>query len=209
MRAADARRTRFRHAPVQDLPFLHEVGDHARHVFHGHLRIHAVLIEKIDVVGAKALQGPFHGATDVIRTAVELLGFLFFDPEAELRRDHDLVAHGLKRFADPGFARVGTVDFGRVEEGHARIIGAANERDHVFLAVLAAVVAHHRQTAETDRGDFERAETTLFSHVRKTCRGRRGRSDRGPPGGPCTAHRGHAEENRAHRKKVAAGEFAI
>lgn len=84
---------------MEDFPFLHEVRDHARHVFDGNLGIHAVLIEQIDAVGAKTLERPFDGTSDVVGPAVEFLRFIFFDAKAELRGDHDLVAYRCERFA--------------------------------------------------------------------------------------------------------------
>ena len=41
--------------------------------------------------------------------------------EAELGRDHDLVAEGRERFADELFVRERAIDFGRVEERDAAI----------------------------------------------------------------------------------------
>ncbi len=59
------------------------------------------------------------------------------DGEAELGGDLDLVADGLKCFADQLFVRVRAVDLGRVEEGHAVLEGRADRFEALFLAAQA------------------------------------------------------------------------
>ena len=52
--------------------------------------------------------------------------------EAELRRDHDLVADGLERLADELLVRERPVDLRGVEEGDAALDRRADQRDHLL-----------------------------------------------------------------------------
>ena len=56
MGATDIRDARLRQTEMQHLALLNEVFDRSGDVFHRHLRVNAVLVEQIDVVGAQALQ---------------------------------------------------------------------------------------------------------------------------------------------------------
>ena len=53
--------------------------------------------------------------------AVEAGLLAVLELEAELRRDHHLIAHGLERFADELFVRERPVRFGGIEERHATV----------------------------------------------------------------------------------------
>ena len=81
--------------------------------------IDAVLVVEIDAVGPEALERTLHHLPDVLRAAVEPAGL---EVETELGRDDDLVADGRERFAHEVFARVRTVDFGRIEERDALFV---------------------------------------------------------------------------------------
>ena len=56
MGATDIRDARLRQTEMQHLALLNEVFDRTGDVFHRHLRVDAVLVEQINVVGAQALQ---------------------------------------------------------------------------------------------------------------------------------------------------------
>lgn len=120
-----------------------------------------MLVEQVDVVGAQAPQGTFHGPPDVVGTAVEGRGPAFFDAKAEFGGDDDLVAHRGQGFADPFLTGVGAVDFGRIEKGHAAVVCPPDQGDHVLFGIGAAIVAYHGQTAEADGRDLQGAETAL------------------------------------------------
>ena len=59
-----------------------------------------------------------------------------FELEAELGRDHHLIANGRERFADELLVGERTVRLGGVEERDAAVDGRSNDRDAV-LAVAA------------------------------------------------------------------------
>src|SRR5215204_2258881 len=59
--------------------------------------------------------------------------------EAELRRDHDLVAERGERLADDLLVRVGTVRLCGVEEGDTALDGRPDEGDRLLLVGRRAV----------------------------------------------------------------------
>ncbi len=93
-----------------------------------------MLIEEIDAIGLEPLQRRVGHLADVRRPAVQPGLLAILELEAELRRDHDLIAHRRERFADELFVRERTVHFGRVEERDAAVDGRADDRDAVFPA---------------------------------------------------------------------------
>ena len=58
-------------AKVSHFAFLHQVGHGAYRIFDRHLRIDAVLVEQVDIVGAKAPQRGVGGFFHVLRTAID------------------------------------------------------------------------------------------------------------------------------------------
>ena len=71
MGAADGLHARFGEAEVLDLAFLNQFLHRARHVFDGHVRVDAVLIEQVDDVDLEPLERAFDGLLDVLRPAVQ------------------------------------------------------------------------------------------------------------------------------------------
>jgi hypothetical protein len=119
MRAAQGFQAHLRQAPVQDLPLLHELLHGAGHVFDRHRRIHPVLVQQVDAVGAQALQHAFDRLLDVGRAAVQAgqaLARLEVDVPAELGGDRDLVAERGHALAEDAFDFMRAVGFGGVEK---------------------------------------------------------------------------------------------
>jgi len=56
---------------VLHLAFLNQVFNSSRHLFDGHVRVNAMLIEQIDAVDSESLQGALDSFFDVLRPAVE------------------------------------------------------------------------------------------------------------------------------------------
>jgi hypothetical protein len=81
--------------------------------------------------------------------------------EAELGRDHDLLAHRRKGFAHEFFVRIRPVGLGRVEEGDAALEGRPNEGDHLLLVGGWAIPEAHAHAAEPDGRDFQVAGSKL------------------------------------------------
>ena len=158
---------RLREAEVLHLAGLDELLDGPGHVFDRHGRIHAVLIEQVDAVGPQPLQRRFDDLLDVLGTTVQASASLprpEVDVEAELRRDHDLVAERGQRFADELLVRERPVGFGGVEEGHATLERGADHVDPVLLVHRRAVAVAQSHAAEADGRDFQvaGAESSLL-----------------------------------------------
>ena len=89
------------------------------------------------------------------------------DPETEFRADLHLVPEGGEGFAHPFLAGVWPVYFRRIEKGHASVVGATNQRYHVLLVVLTAIVTDHRQAAEPDGRYIQTSYLSVFHTVRR------------------------------------------
>ena len=85
--------------------------------------------------------------------------------EAELGRDHDLVADGRERFADELLVRERTVDLGGVEERDAALDGGADQRDHLLPVGERRVALAHAHAAEADCRDLERVSECPVLHA--------------------------------------------
>ena len=95
-----------------------------------HVRIDAMLIEKIDHIGFQALQRRFGNLPDVCGLAIQSIHFSFGrNIETELGRDDHLVPKKRERFADQLFVRIGAIHFSGIEECHTLIDGGADERN--------------------------------------------------------------------------------
>src|SRR5437879_5248240 len=109
-----------RQAEVLHLALLNQVFHRTSHVLNWHVRIDAMLIEKVDHVGSEALQRSIGYLLDVFGPAVQTGAFsVFIDLEAKFSRNDDLAAERLESFADKFFVRVGAIDLSRIEECYA------------------------------------------------------------------------------------------
>src|SRR6266404_1703308 len=126
--APDRLHTRFRKSEVPDLTFLNQIFHCSCHVFDRHVRINAMLIEEIDVVGVQSLERGFGHLLDVLGPTIHAhllsLGTKF---EAEFGCDHYLTAKGSERFAYKFFVCEWAVHFGSVEERYAAFYGRPNQ----------------------------------------------------------------------------------
>jgi hypothetical protein len=83
--------------------------------------------------------------------------------DAELRREHDLVAAALDGPADQLLVVEGAVDLGGVEVGDAQVQRPVDGADGLGVAALSDVVeAGHRHGAESNAGDGESADRDVF-----------------------------------------------
>src|SRR4051794_9293687 len=118
-----------------------------------------MLIEKIDAVGAKALERPLDSELDVLGSAVEpreSLTGLQINVPAEFRGDHDLVAEGLDTLAQYALALKGAISFRRVKECYAAIVGGADDVDHLrAVGHCSFILAAHILDAQPDAGDLQ------------------------------------------------------
>src|SRR5271166_1666050 len=152
VRATDCLGAGLGKAEVLDLASADKVLHRARDIFDRHVRIDAVLIEKIDDVGFQPPERSLRHLPDVVRTAVEaaLLPRVRIDVEAKLGRDDDALAERRERFAYDLFVRIWTVDFGGVEEGDVELSGPPNKLDCVLSVRGGAVAEAQPHAAETD-----------------------------------------------------------
>ena len=87
-------------ADVQDLSLGNQLGQGADGVLDRGVRVDPVLVVEVDAVGAQPLQGAFDRDPDVRRAAEHSGAAAGVRDEAELRRQHDIVAPSRERAAD-------------------------------------------------------------------------------------------------------------
>src|SRR5215217_6822396 len=164
VRATNGLRAWLRKAEVQHLPGLDQPLDGARHVFDGHGEIDAVLIVEIDAIGPEALQRFLDDAPDALRPAVQSVRAI--DLEAELGSDGNLVADWSERLADQLLVDIGTVDFRRVEERDAALVGIANQMDGLGpVNARPVVAATERHVAEANLRHLQASQFPRFHYM--------------------------------------------
>jgi hypothetical protein len=97
-------------AELAHLAGADRVSDRAGHVLDGHGRVHPVLDQHVDAVGAQAPQLGIHHLSDMLGPAVQSAAALTagrVDVEAELRLQHHPVAPPLQGLADDVFRQKG------------------------------------------------------------------------------------------------------
>jgi hypothetical protein len=94
---------------------------------------------------------------DVLGAAVEAVPFprARVDVEAELGRDHHLIADRFERLADEFLVGERAVGLGRVEEGHAQVNRMPDETDHSVPVGDGSVVRAHAHAAKAERGNLQ------------------------------------------------------
>jgi hypothetical protein len=149
---------------VPDLALGDQLGQGADGVLDGCVRVDSVLVVQVDVVCVEPLEGALDGGADVRRAAVEHPGAAAeVRDEAELRRQHDLVAAGRDGPADEVLVRVGAVDLGGVDMADAQVERPVDGADRFGVAaVRVEVIAGHGHRAESDAGDVESAERDVL-----------------------------------------------
>ena len=137
--AADRRGAGLGQADVQDLALGDQLGQGADGVLDRGVRVDPVLVVEVDAVGAEPLQGALDRGADVRRAAVEHAGAAAgVRDEAELRRQHDLVAAALEGAADELLVGVGAVDLGGVDVGDAQVERPLDGADRLGVAAVGS-----------------------------------------------------------------------
>jgi hypothetical protein len=146
-------------ADVQDLSLGHQLGQGAHGVLDRRVRVDPVLVVEVDAIGTEPLQGAFDRGPDVRRAAVEHpRATAGVRNEAELRREHNIVATPPERATDEFFVRVRAVDLGGVDVGDAQLKCSLDGADRLGVAaVRVEVIAGHRHRAEPDARDLKSA----------------------------------------------------
>src|SRR5271166_5457195 len=164
VRLADAGSARLRQAEMPDFACRDQLLHGTGYVLHRHGRIDAVLIEKVDMVGAQALERSVNDRADMVGPAIQPGHLaLLADGETELRADKHLVADRLKRLAYQILVCKGAVSLGCIEQRDAAIYRRA---DHLngFLAVSCRPEAETQaHAAEADGRNFQSAFTKFTS----------------------------------------------
>jgi hypothetical protein len=140
------------------LAFADQLLHRARDVFDGHLRVDAVLVEKVDRIDLEPPERRLRHRADVLGPAVHGAGA---ELHAELGRDHDLAPDGRERLANQLFVRERTVRLGGVEEGDTMVDGRPDELDHLRAIRRCAVREAHAHAAQADGRDLQPALSKL------------------------------------------------
>ena len=152
---------------MQHLALGDQVGDRPGGLLDRRVRVDAVLVVQVDVVGAETLQGALDGGLHVRGAAVDHTGAAAgVGDEAELGGDLHLVAAAVECLADDLLAEEGTVDLGGVDVGDTEFQGPVDGADRLVVVetALARVGAGHGHGAEADAGDLEAPEVCVL-HV--------------------------------------------
>jgi len=111
----------------------------------------AVELEEIDVVGAQASQGAVDRLAHVLGVAVtgDLHRLDRAHLESALRGQHRVLAMPLERTSDELLVGVRTVGVGRIDQRHAKVESAADDRDRALVvSVLGVVGPRHAHAAK-------------------------------------------------------------
>jgi hypothetical protein len=119
-----------------------------------------VLIEEVDAVGPEPLERRVGDLPDTLRPAVHARSGLPI-LEAELGRNHDLVADGSQCLAHHFLVREGTIGFGGVEERHTALERVADQRDRTLLFQGGAIAEAQSHAAEPESRHFQVVATQL------------------------------------------------
>jgi hypothetical protein len=162
--AADRGETGLRQPDVAHFARGDELRQGADGVLDGRLRIDAVLVVQIDVIGAQPLQGTFDGDADVRRATVEDAGAgPGVRDEAELCGQHHALAAVLDGSADKFLVGVRTVDLRGVEVRDAEVQRAVDGANRLGVAAGSdVVIARHRHGAESYAGYVESPDRNVL-----------------------------------------------
>ena len=167
--AANGLHACFRQAEMLHLACGDQLLDRASDILDRHVGIDAVLIEQVDPVGTKAPEAGVRDRLDVLRAAVRAAGAgagLQVDIEAELGRDHHLVADRRERLPDQVLVGERTVGFGGVEQGDALLMRHSYELDHLLLVGRRPIGGGHAHATKAESRDFQLVpESTCLHHL--------------------------------------------
>src|SRR5690349_9788622 len=120
--AADGRRTSFRQTDVADFPFADQFGQCADSLLDCDLRVHAMLVVEVYVVGTESPKRALDCSADVRGATIEYTrATTRVRDQSELRRQDDLVSAALDGPPDELFVDEGAVDLGGVEMGNPKV----------------------------------------------------------------------------------------
>ena len=149
---ADRRRRRLGQTDVADLALRDQLRQRTDGLFDRRLRVDAVLVVEVDVVGVESPQRSFYGDPDVRGRAVEVSrAAVDVRDHAELGGQNDLVAPTPQSAPDQLLVRIGAVDLCRIDEGDAQLQAAMDGRDGIALVdALVDVGGGHPHRPQPD-----------------------------------------------------------
>ena len=117
------------------LPAVYELGERADGVLDRRLRVDAVLVVQVDVVGAEPLAASSSTvAADVLRAAVDVPRVAAgVGNQAEFRREDDVVPAAFDRATDQFLVHEGAVDLGGVDERHFEVESPVDRADRFVV----------------------------------------------------------------------------
>src|SRR6187455_2458776 len=127
MCASNGLYTSFREAKVLHFAFLNEVLDCPRHIFNWHVRVHAVLVEKIDHPDPQTLDRSLGDFSNMLWPTIHAPVSIQF--KTELGGDHHLITERSQGLAHEFFVRKRTISLSRIKEGHTAFHGCADQCD--------------------------------------------------------------------------------
>ena len=134
-------------AEVEDLALAHQVGEGAERLVDVGVRVGAVDLVEVDVVGAQAAQAVLDLADDpAARVAAHVR--VVAHRRVDLGGQHHVVAPAGQRLADDLLGLAGRVDVGGVDEVDPRVERAVDDPDRVVVVGVAPVAEHHRAEAQ-------------------------------------------------------------
>src|SRR5688572_28855662 len=162
MSTTDSLYARLGKSPMHNLSLIHQVFERSGDVFDGHLRIDAVLIEKIYAVGPQPLERSFNDQLNMIWFAVKPgkpASRLLVDIPTELGSDPDLISKRLDGLAEDPLVFERPVCLGTVEERNAAVVGRSENADHFRpVRYCGLVPPMHVLHAHSDRRHFQLAK---------------------------------------------------
>jgi len=113
-----------------------------------------MLVQEIDYVGSKALQGSFDRLADESRVTIDADNLAVADFESELGGDHDFVAMPLNSTTNQSLVSMRTVLLGGIEKRHPKIDRTTDRRETLGV-VRGAIAAGHAIAAKPNRRNFQ------------------------------------------------------
>ena len=145
----------FGHPKVLHLALLNQLFHRPGHVFDGHVRVNAMLIEQINRLDLEPLERGFDNLSDVLGLAVQAALLAAIAIESELGGDDHLPTERSEGFADEFLVGEGAIDFGGVEERDALFDSRPNQGDHRLFISSRTIAKAHAHAAETESRDLQ------------------------------------------------------
>src|ERR1044071_3476663 len=152
MRTSNRLHTRFGKSEVLHLTFLDQLLHRSRRIFDRHFSINTMLIQQIDSFDLQSLQRSINNISNMRRLAIDTnLLTLWTNLESKFCRDHNLITHRRKRFADEFFVLEWPINFSRVKERHTTLDCLSQQRDHLLFVSRRTVAVAHPHAPKPER----------------------------------------------------------